>query len=116
LAKSSDHTYVEEIVNSIKSAASQQPRKRSALTMYMEQNKERFTREFAVHWSAVQNNVSQKKRLSMYYEFVKTCWKNETQSYRNEIEKNAQEEHDVANREWKEKIESFKGTPEGFKR
>lgn len=52
----------------------------------------------------------------MYYEFVKTCWKNETQSYRDEIEKNAQEEHDVANREWKEKIESFKGTPEGFKR
>ena len=116
LAKSSDRTYVAEIVNSIKSAASQQPRKRSAVTVYIEQNKEKITSEFAVHWSALQKDTSQKQRLPKYNEFVQTCWKNEPQSYRDEMEKAAQEEHEKANREWKEKIESFNGAPEDFER
>jgi hypothetical protein len=113
LAKSSDHTYVEEIVNSIKSAASQQPRKRSAVTMYRERNKERLTRDFR---SAVQIDLSQKNRLAKYTEFVQTCWKKESQTYRDEIERNAQEEHDIALRDWKEKIEGFKGSPGDFKK
>ena len=32
------------------------------------------------------------------------------------MEKATQEEHEKANREWKEKIESFNGTPEDFER
>ena len=32
------------------------------------------------------------------------------------MEKAAQEEHEKANREWKEKIESFNGAPEDFER
>jgi hypothetical protein len=107
---------VEEIVNSIKSAASQQPRKRSAITMYMEINKEKLTGDFAIQWSGVQNDIPQKKRLPKYNEFVQTCWKNESQRYRDEIEKNAQEEHDIAIRDWKERLESFKGTPVEFER
>ena len=116
LAKSSDRTYVAEIVNSIKTAASVQPRKRSAVTIYMERNKEKLTGEFATHWSAVQNDLSQKKRLPKYNEFVQTCWKKESQSYRDEIERDTQEDHKNAIREWKEKIESINGTPEEFKR
>jgi hypothetical protein len=116
LAKSSDHTYVEEIVNSIKSAASQQPRKRSAVTMYREKNKEKLTGEFSAQWSAVKNDNSVQKRLPKYNEFVQTSWKKESQSYREEIEKSAQEEHEIALCEWKEKVEGFKGTPDEFKR
>jgi hypothetical protein len=116
LAKSSDHTYVAEIVNSIKSAASQQPRKRSAITVYMEKNKEKLSSEFSLQWSAVQNDVSHKRRLPKYCEFVQTSWKKEDQSYRDEIERNTQEKYDIAKREWKEKIETFNGTPEDFER
>ena len=116
MAKSSDRTYVAEIVNSIKSAASQQPRKRSAVTVYIEENKDKITSEFAIHWSALQNDSSQKQRLPKYNEFVQTCWKNEPQSYREEMEKTAQEEHEKAIRDWKEKIENFNGVPEDFER
>lgn len=116
LGKSSDRSYVAEIVNSIKSAASVQPRKRSALSIYIETNKDKLSSEFAVHWSAVQNDLSQKKRLPKYNEFVQACWKKEPQAYRDEIEKEALIEHEKANREWKEKIESFNGTAEEFER
>jgi hypothetical protein len=116
LAKSSDRTYVAEIVDSIKSAASLQPRKRSAISMYMEKNKDKLTSQFAIHWSAVQNDLSQKKRLPMYNDFVQTCWKKEPQIYRDETERDVQKEHDNAVRKWKEKIETFNGAPEDFKR
>jgi hypothetical protein len=82
----------------------------------MEKNKERLTGEFAIHWADLQKDISQKKRLPKYYELIQTCWKKESQSYREELERNAQEEHDIAIREWKEKLEGFKGTPEDFKR
>jgi len=82
----------------------------------MEKNKEKLTSEFGIHWSAVQNDVSQKKRLPKYYEYVQTCWKKESETYREEMEKETQDEHDIACREWKEKIESFNGTPEDFER
>ena len=118
MGKSNDHTYVAEIVDSIKAAASVQPRKRSAVTLYMEKNKERFSTEFADHWSAVQNNVSSKKleRLPKYNEFIQTCWRKETQSYREELEREAQEEHENALRDWKEKVETFNGRPEDYER
>ena len=116
LAKSSDRTYVAEIVNSIKSAASLQPRKRSAVNLYIEKNKDKITTEFAIHWSSVQNDHSPKKRLPKYNEFVQMCWKKEPQTYRDEMERDAQEEHDKAISEWKEKIETFNGTPEDFER
>jgi len=82
----------------------------------MEKKKEKLTTEFTVHWSTVEKDLSQKKRLPKYTEFVQTCWKNETQPYRDEIEREAQEEHDNAHREWKEKIETFNGTPEDYER
>lgn len=82
----------------------------------MEKNKDKLTGEFSIQWSAVPNDQSQKKRLPKYYEFVQTCWKKETQKYRDEIERETQEEHDKATREWKEKNESFNGTPEDFER
>jgi hypothetical protein len=82
----------------------------------MEKNKEKLTGDFAIHWSSVQNEVSHKKRLPKYYEFVQTHWKKESQTYRDEIERNAQEEYNIAFREWKERIENFKGTPEEFER
>jgi hypothetical protein len=84
--------------------------------MYMEKNKEKLTSEFAIHWSAVQDDLSQKKRLPKYNEFVQTYYKRETQSYHDEMERDVQEEHDNAIREWKEKIETFNGTPEDFER
>ena len=116
MAKSSDRTYAEEIINSIKSAASLRPRKRSAISVYMERNKEKLASEFTILWSAVEKDLSPKKRLPKYTEFVQTCWKKEPQTYRDEIENDVQEEHDNAIREWKEEIESFNGTPEDFKR
>jgi hypothetical protein len=118
LAKSNDRSYVAEIVDSIKSAASVQPRKRSAVSFYMEKNKERLSTEFADHWSAVQKNVSSKKleRLPKYNEFVQICWKKETQTYRDELEREAQEEHENALRDWKEKVETFTGRPEDYER
>jgi hypothetical protein len=116
LAKSSDNTYVEEIVNSIKSAASQQPRKRSAISMYKEINKERLTGDFSIQWSTVPTDISQKQRLPKYNEFVQTSWKKESQTYRDEVERNALKEHEIAICDWKEKIKSFKGTPEEFER
>ena len=82
----------------------------------MEKNKEKLTSEFSLQWSAVQNDVSQKKRLPKYYEFALTCWKNESESYREEMEKETQDEHDIAIREWKEKIKTFNGTPDEFER
>ena len=84
--------------------------------MYMEKNKEKLTIEFTIQWSAVQNDLSQKNGLLKYTEFIQTCWKKETQSYRDEMERDVQEEHDNAIREWKEKIETFNGTPEDFER
>lgn len=116
LAKSPDRTYVAEIVNSIKSAASVQPRKRSALSLYMEKNKDKLGSDFSVHWSAVQNDLTPKQRLPKYNEFAQACWKKEPQTYREEMEKEALIEHEKAHREWKEKIETFKGTPEEFER
>jgi hypothetical protein len=116
LGKTSERTYVSEIINSIKTAASSQPRKRTAISLYMERYKEKLTGEFDIHWSAVQNEVSHKKRLPKYYEFVQTSWKKESQTYRDEIETETQEEHEKAVREWKEKIETFNGTPEEFER
>jgi hypothetical protein len=116
LAKSSDRTYVAEIVNSIRSAASVQPRKRSAFSMYMEKKKEKLSGDFNAHWSGVQNNLSPKKRLPKYNEFAQACWKKETQSYRDEMEKEALTEHEKAHREWKEKLETFNGTAEDFER
>ena len=116
LAKSSDRTYAAEIVDSIKSAASLQPRKRSAVSLYIEKNKEKLTTEFAIHWSALQNDLSPKKRLPKYNEFVQTSWKKEPQACRDEMEREAQQEHENAVREWKEKIETFDGTPEAFER
>lgn len=114
MAKSSDRTYVAEIVNSIKSAASVQPRKRSALSIYMEKNKDKITSDFAVQWSTVP--LTPKQRLPKYNEFAQACWKKEPNTYREEMEKEAQIEHENANREWKEKIETFKKTPEEFER
>jgi hypothetical protein len=116
LGKSSDRSYVAEIVNSIKSAASVQPRKRSALSMYMDEKKDIISSEFSVHWSAVHSDLSQKKRLPKYNEFAQTCWKKEPQAYRDEMEKEAQKEHENATREWKEKIETFNGSAEEFER
>jgi hypothetical protein len=72
--------------------------------------------EFAVHWSAVQSDLSQKKRLPKYNVYAQTCWKNESQAYRDEMEKEAQNEHENATREWKEKIETFNGTAEDFEK
>ena len=116
LAKSSDRSYIAEIVNSIKSAATIQPRKRSAISVYMETNREKLTKEFTIQWSAVQNELSQKKRLPKYSEFVQARWKNESQSNRDKIERDVQQEHEKAIREWKEKIESFNRAPEDFQR
>ena len=116
MAKSSDRTYVAEIINSIKSAATPQPRKRSALTLYMERNKDKLTSEFGIQWSAVQNDESQRKRLPKYFEFAQTCWKNEPQTFRDEMEKESQDEHDNASREWRAKIESFNGSLEDFEK
>ena len=116
MAKTPDRSYVAEIVNSIKSAASVQPRKRSALTIYTEKNKDKINSEFAILWSAVQKDLSPKKQLPKYNEFAQTCWKKESQSYRDEIEKEALMEHEKANQEWKEKLETFNGTPEEFEK
>ena len=65
----------------------------------MEKNKDKLSSEFAVHWSAVEKDLSPKKRLSKYNEFVQTSWKKEDQSYRDEVEKEAQDEHENATRE-----------------
>jgi hypothetical protein len=116
LAKSSDRSYVAEIVNSIKSAASVQPRKRSALSLYMEKNKETLTSDFAVEWLAVQKDLTPKQRLPKYNEFAQACWKNESKTCRDEMEKEALTEHENAIREWKDKVDTFKGTPEEFER
>jgi hypothetical protein len=116
LAKSSDRSYVAEIINSIKTAASQQPRKRSAISIYIEEKKESLTREFAVHWKDLEKDVTQKNRIRKYQEFVQGCWKKEEESYREQLERVAQEEHEKAHREWKDKIETFSGSPEDFER
>jgi hypothetical protein len=107
---------VAEIINSIKSAASVQPRKRTAVNLYMERNKEKLTSEFDLHWSTVQSDLSQKKRLPKYLEFVQSSWKKESQEYRDDMETETQGEHDKAVRDWKEKFETFNGTPEEFER
>lgn len=114
LGKSSDRTYVAEIVNSIKSAASAQPRKRSAVSVYIEKNKEKLTSEFTAQWSGV--DLSPKNRLPKYNEFCQACWKKEPQEYRDEVEKEARIEHENALGEWKGKRESFNGSAEDFER
>jgi hypothetical protein len=116
LAKSSDRTYVAEIVNSIKSAASVQPTERSALGMYMEKNKDKISSDFTGQWSVEENTLTPKQCLPKYNKFAQACWKKETQTYRDEMKKEAQSEHKNAIRDWKGKIESFKGTPEEFER
>ena len=116
LAKSSDHSYVAEIINSIKMAASQQPRKRSAVSIYIEEKKEKLNHDFAIYWSGIEKSLAPKNRLPKYHEFVQRCWKKEDESYREEMERAAHEEHEKALREWKEKIETFNGSPEDFER
>lgn len=80
----------------------------------MEKNKDKITSDFAVQWSTVP--LTPKQRLPKYNEFAQACWKKEPNTYREEMEKEAQIEHENANREWKEKIETFKKTPEEFER
>lgn len=82
----------------------------------MERNKEKLAKDFDQLWSAVEKEVTQKKRLPKYLEFAQRCWKNENQTYRDELERDAQVEHEKALRDWKEKIETFNGTPEEFER
>lgn len=85
--------------------------------MYMEKNKEKLTREFSIHWSSVENNVSPKKHLLKYYKLCSIkLEKIETQTYHDEMEKETQIEHDSASHEWKKKIETFHGTPLEFER
>ena len=82
----------------------------------MVRNKEKLAKDFDQLWSAVEKEVTQKKRLPKYLEFAQRCWKNENQTYRDKLERDAQVEHEKALRDWKEKIETFNGTPEEFER
>ncbi|KAF8868781.1 hypothetical protein BD779DRAFT_1459174 [Infundibulicybe gibba] len=84
--------------------ASVRPRKKSALSMYMQLHyKNRLKARFDPVWEQVKDTVPPEARISMCNEFVRGCWERETKEFQKGIEDRVAEEYAKAMEVYKAK-------------
>ncbi|KAF8176871.1 hypothetical protein K438DRAFT_1770348 [Mycena galopus ATCC 62051] len=78
------------------------PRRKPALVVYSKLHyATRVKTEFDKVWAKVKGTVPDTFRVSMSQDFVRTCWEKESDSFKEDIEKQAQEMHHEAMEKWK---------------
>jgi hypothetical protein len=93
------------------SASTSRPRNKTAVNIYTELHKERLNTEFQALWDSIKSSTPARDRIGRWNEYVRKCWKNETQVVKDELEKQAEEENEKAQAEWNKKSK-FTGSPE----
>jgi len=87
------------------------PRKKSALMIYGDLNKESIKATFDPLWESVKGTMTNSQRIQMWSKHVKACWEKEMPEVRDKIMKQADKESEKAVADWRKKA-SFTGSPE----
>lgn len=112
--KQTDEDMVADLLRTMSELTVERPRRRTAMNIYWADNySSKIRKEFQKYWKTAKLTVPPDSRMSMCADYVKSRYEEETDEYRQTLEKRADAEYKHAMDEYN-KRDALDGTPESY--